>query len=373
MGNGSCERMNRTLGNMIRALPPRSKHRWPQALKSLTFAYNCTIHETTGYAPFLLMFGRTPRLPIDLAFSSVLNVPEVVSYDEYVQFLRQSLKEAMGVAQASASKQLRRHAELYNRRARGAPVEVGDQVLLANKGERGKRKLADRWEDATYLVIGVNADSHTYKIQHDSTGDVKTVHRNLITPVNFLPLPDRVSLDEQDFSVSSVSDCPRVAGGDVFMDDDMSTDAAEYRTKVWVSQLPSEGSGDQGGEVDGQCQDTQHTAHLEPSLLQSHDGGSGQLSCQGDPLPSPALVGLKSQDPQQPVSESCNMGSGQGDGFCTALAIVSGSSDHIPMLHDAPAPVPPDEPSRSIRSRAGRLLRPVTRLIEIMDQKIRVN
>ena len=373
MGNGSCERMNRTLGNMIRALPPRSKHRWPQALKSLTFAYNCTIHETTGYAPFLLMFGRTPRLPIDLAFSSVLNVPEVVSYDEYVQSLRQSLKEAMGVAQASASKQLRRHAELYNRRVRGAPVEVGDRVLLANKGERGKRKLADRWEDATYLVISVNVDSHTFKIQHDSTGDVKTVHRNLITPVSFLPLPDAVSGDDQDFSVSSASNRSREARDNACVDDDMSTDAAEYRTKVWVSQLPSEGSSDQGGELDSQCQDTQHTTHLEPSSVPSHDVGSGRAGFRGGPPLLPVSVGLESQGSRRPVSELCNAQSSQGDKFCTALANVSGFSDHVPILCTAPAPGPLVEPSRSIRSRTGRLLSPVTRLIEIMDQKLRVN
>ncbi|KAI3365811.1 hypothetical protein L3Q82_000713 [Scortum barcoo] len=36
MGNGVCERFNRTLGNMIRALPPKAKHRWPQHLRSLT-------------------------------------------------------------------------------------------------------------------------------------------------------------------------------------------------------------------------------------------------------------------------------------------------------------------------------------------------
>lgn len=61
------------------------------------------------------MFGRIPRLPIDLALSTVLDVPEVVSYDEYVQLLRRNLKEAMGIAQATASKQLKRHADLYNR------------------------------------------------------------------------------------------------------------------------------------------------------------------------------------------------------------------------------------------------------------------
>lgn len=49
--------------------------------------------------------------------------------------------------------QLQRHTDLYNRKVRGASVDVGDRVLLANKGERGKRKLADRWENAIYVVV----------------------------------------------------------------------------------------------------------------------------------------------------------------------------------------------------------------------------
>lgn len=91
---------------MIRALPPRAKAKWPAASKSLTFAYNCTIHETTGYAPFLLMFGRVPRLPVDAVFGSVLHHSEAADYDRFVQALRTDLKEAMDAAQAMASKQL---------------------------------------------------------------------------------------------------------------------------------------------------------------------------------------------------------------------------------------------------------------------------
>lgn len=116
--------MNRTLGNIIRALPPRVKHRWPEALKSLTFAYDCTVHETTGYASFLLLFGRVPRLPIDTIFSSVLDNPEVADYDRYIQTLQKDLIEAMGIAQTMVSKQLQWHADLYNQKVHGAPVEV---------------------------------------------------------------------------------------------------------------------------------------------------------------------------------------------------------------------------------------------------------
>lgn len=52
MGNGSAEQFNRTLGNMIRSLPPQAKHVWPQMLHTLTFMCNSTIHETTGFLPF---------------------------------------------------------------------------------------------------------------------------------------------------------------------------------------------------------------------------------------------------------------------------------------------------------------------------------
>ena len=55
--NGQTERMNHILGNMIWEFPPRSK-------ASLTFAYNCTVHESTGLPPFFWMYGHTPRLPV---------------------------------------------------------------------------------------------------------------------------------------------------------------------------------------------------------------------------------------------------------------------------------------------------------------------
>lgn len=72
MGNGWMERFNLTLCDMIRSLPPRTQVNWPQLLNPLTFSYNCTRHETTWYSPFFLMFGRTPKLPVDVLFEIVI-------------------------------------------------------------------------------------------------------------------------------------------------------------------------------------------------------------------------------------------------------------------------------------------------------------
>ncbi len=76
--------------------------------------------------------------------------------------------------------------------------------MVANKSERGKRKLADKWEDGVFTVVDVKPDIHVYKIK-DATGRTKVVHRNLLLEVNFLPI---LGIDEG--SNSSEPDQPLI-------------------------------------------------------------------------------------------------------------------------------------------------------------------
>ena len=66
--NGQCERFNSTLCNMLGTLSDEEKSDWKSHLGCMTHAYNCTKHASTTYSPYYLMFGRHPRLPIDVAF-----------------------------------------------------------------------------------------------------------------------------------------------------------------------------------------------------------------------------------------------------------------------------------------------------------------
>lgn len=97
MGNRITERFDLILGNMIRALEPRLKQDWPRMVHTLTFVYSCTVHETTGYSPFYLMFGRTRRLPIDVVFKSVLWYDSNDSIPKYIESLSKDFRDALAV------------------------------------------------------------------------------------------------------------------------------------------------------------------------------------------------------------------------------------------------------------------------------------
>ena len=67
-GNGQCERFNSTLCNRLGTLSEEEKLDWKSYLGCMTHVYNYTKHASTTYFPYYLMFGRHPRLPIDVEF-----------------------------------------------------------------------------------------------------------------------------------------------------------------------------------------------------------------------------------------------------------------------------------------------------------------
>lgn len=145
------------------------------------------VHETTGYAPFELTFGQVPRLAVDVMFKQVLHDPVVVDYKSYATTLMSHLCEAARIAQKHAIKEQNKQAQGYNRKVKGTHLNIGDRVLTVNKGERGKKKLADKWNATVYTVKTRNLQTNTYKLK-DGKGNTKTAYRNLVLDISFLPV-----------------------------------------------------------------------------------------------------------------------------------------------------------------------------------------
>ena len=100
MGNGIPERFNQTLLNMLGTLEDDQKSDWKSNVPSLVHAYNFTRHESTGYSPHYLMFGRHPRLAVD-AFLGIKPGLERSDKSKYVT----DRKKRLEVAYKAASKE----------------------------------------------------------------------------------------------------------------------------------------------------------------------------------------------------------------------------------------------------------------------------
>ena len=63
--NGMIERANQTIKIMLMKVTEENPHDWDKFLPAVLFAYRQTIHESTGYSPCQLMFGRDTNSPLD--------------------------------------------------------------------------------------------------------------------------------------------------------------------------------------------------------------------------------------------------------------------------------------------------------------------
>ena len=127
-GNGQTGRFNKTLLSMLGTRDQDNKSRWPEYLSPLVYAYNCTKHSTTGFSPFLLMFGREPHLPIDVALGVNSVTSGSGSYPAYIANLRDRLSLTYQKVIEESRKSAARNKQSYDSRARQATIRVGDLV-----------------------------------------------------------------------------------------------------------------------------------------------------------------------------------------------------------------------------------------------------
>lgn len=59
---------------------------------------------------------------------------------------------------------------LYDRKVKGSNIELSDCVLLANRAERGKKKVADHWKSTVYTVVDKIPSTNTFRICNTVTG-----------------------------------------------------------------------------------------------------------------------------------------------------------------------------------------------------------
>lgn len=91
-----------------------SDHRdWDTALPFVTFAYNSSRHDTAGYSPFYLLYGREPTLHFETLLSTTLDSPT-----QYVRDVITTATQSRQIARLRLSASQTRQKCRYDQRHR---------------------------------------------------------------------------------------------------------------------------------------------------------------------------------------------------------------------------------------------------------------
>ena len=194
--DGLVERFNRTLINMLAATVHDHPTQWKSHLKKMCMAYNTSVHPSTGFSPFYLMFGRDAKLPVDIAYGCVPEEP--LPQHEYTRRLKDTLQKAFDVARRNLNTNTERMKDFYDQKIHGKPYDPGDLVWLHNPAvPKGKsRKLHSPWSGPYKVVKRLSAA--VYRIQ-DQRGSRSRRRRRLVVHFDRLkPCPKGIRSDDVD-------------------------------------------------------------------------------------------------------------------------------------------------------------------------------
>lgn len=159
--DGQTEVVNRTLGNMLRAVLKGKLTFWEEHLAMVEFAYNRTVHSSTGKSPFEVVYGFNPLTPLDLL---PLPTDNIVNLDgrkkaEMMKKIHEQTK--LAIERKNEQTALRR-----NKGRKSVIFKPGDQVWVHFRKERfpaKRRSKLDPRGDGPFEVLERIGDN-AYKI-----------------------------------------------------------------------------------------------------------------------------------------------------------------------------------------------------------------
>ena len=155
--DGQTEVVNKTLSTLLRTIIQKNLKNWEDPF--IEFAYNRSVHSTTNFSPFEIVYGFNPLTPLELL---TLPVNEMTSLDgqkkaEMLQKLHESVQKHI-------KKKNEQYATKANKGRRQVLFELGDWVWVHMRKERfpahRRSKLHPRGDGPLQVLERINDNAY---------------------------------------------------------------------------------------------------------------------------------------------------------------------------------------------------------------------
>ena len=158
--DGSTERMNRLVIQMMRNLVNLRQDNWSKCLPAIEFAINSYQNSATKKAPFELVYGRIPN-------SAFLNTLPIINVPQAESFLK-DLADNWKIAHDIATQTREHYTKWYNAKHTPPPkFEVGQQELLSRKNINTKDTVQNKLSPlfiGPFKIIEAYSNIDDYKL-----------------------------------------------------------------------------------------------------------------------------------------------------------------------------------------------------------------
>ena len=153
--NGQAERMHRTINSIIGKMVSENQSDWDCLLPYVMAAYRSSKHESTGFTPNYLMFGREVHAPVDLVYG-YSEAQARVTYDGYDEEMKSRMQTAYTLVRENVHRAVLRSKRYYDLRVSPHQYQPGDWMYYYNPRKFAGRQ--DKWTckfSGAYLVVKV--------------------------------------------------------------------------------------------------------------------------------------------------------------------------------------------------------------------------
>ena len=145
--NGLVQKLNGTLNKMLKRLCAEQPRQWDRFVNPLLFAYRDVPQESTGFAPFELLFGWTVRGPMQnlrQLWTKDNTLEEIKTSYQYVFELREKIEETLKITREELGKAQRNYKVYYDRSTKRRTFSAEDRVLILLPTETNKLLMRGR-------------------------------------------------------------------------------------------------------------------------------------------------------------------------------------------------------------------------------------